>query len=118
MVVVYCKHFNSFYLAAINMCLWYVSGRSQIRTRAGRAFGRAVPVGVAVDVVVSVAAAVAVAVVVAVDVALVVVVVVGVEDEGNYVCVSSSASDNTGWQPVETSTVAQVPNLSATIHSG
>ena len=61
--------------------------------------------------------AVAVAVVVAVDVDLVVV-VVGVEDEGNYVCASSSASDNTGWQPVETSTVAQVANLSATIHSG
>ena len=117
MVVVYCKHFNSFYLAAINCCLWYVSGRSQIRTRAGRAFGRAVPVGVAVDVVVYVAAAVAVAVVVAVDVALVVV-VVGVEDEGNYVCVSVSASANTSWQPVETRTAAQVANLSATMHSG
>ena len=26
--------------------------------------------------------------------------------------------DNTGWQPVETSTAAQVANLSATIHSG
>ena len=26
--------------------------------------------------------------------------------------------DNTGWQPVETSTAAQVANLSASIHSG
>ena len=38
-----------------------MSGRSQIRTRAGRAFGRAVPVGVAVDVVVALAVDVAVA---------------------------------------------------------